>query len=61
MSPEQEGALREALVAASHPQSLAKALDWLSGRTPERWYLDWKETGFCRHESNQISLSGPNN
>jgi hypothetical protein len=47
ISPEQESDLREALVAASHPKSLAKAFDWLTSRTRERWHLDWKETSFA--------------
>jgi alpha-galactosidase len=46
VSPEQERALRQALVAASRPQPLAEPLDWLTRRTPERWRLGGNETSF---------------
>lgn len=56
INPEQAGALREALLAASRPQPLAEPLDWLVRRTPERWSLDGKEMSFSWRQSNQMSL-----
>jgi alpha-galactosidase len=46
VSPEQEPALRAALLAASRPQPLAEPLDWQSRRIPEHWRLDNHETSF---------------
>lgn len=46
LNPEQEKALRAALVAASRPQPLAEPLDWQTDRTPTRWRLDQKDATF---------------
>jgi alpha-galactosidase len=44
--PEQEQALRRALVAASAKQPLGEPLDWLETRTPAHWRLGGEETDF---------------
>lgn len=46
ISPEQERALRAALITASRLQPMAEPLDWQTRRTPERWRLDGKEASF---------------
>jgi alpha-galactosidase len=56
VSPEQESALHQALVAAARPQPLAEPLDWLTRRTPERWRLGGNETSFSWQALHQISL-----
>jgi alpha-galactosidase len=46
VNPEQEAALRAALIAASKRQPLAEPLDWQTQRVPARWLLDKKEVTF---------------
>jgi alpha-galactosidase len=46
VNPDQEKALRAALLVASRQQPLAEPLDWQDRRIPKQWRLDDQETGF---------------
>jgi len=47
ISSDQQSALHEALMTASHPQPLAEPLDWQAKKTPEQWRLAGKKADFA--------------